>query len=74
MFAFGCGESRKVEGFFVSAEFDRNECLYYVKLEDWIKYMDIVGHDDIVEMNLHFNKKKNDYVATSKKDSRASKK
>ena len=70
VFAFGCAESGKVEGFFVSAEYDRNKCLYYVDLGGWSKYMDIVGHDSIVEMSLHFDEKEKDYVAKTKNVSR----
>lgn len=71
VFAFGCGESRKVEGFFVSSDYDRNKFLYFVELSDWVKYMNIVSHDSIVEMSLRFDEKKKDYVARTKKDSRS---
>ena len=74
LFAFGYGESGKVEGFFVSGDRDRNKWVYYVNLADWIRYIDIVGHDSIVEMSLHFNEKEKDYVAITKKNSIPSKK
>ena len=60
------GEDGRVEGFGVSSDYDRNKSLYRVSLEDWLKYIDFIAMDDIVAMDLHFSKEKNDYIITKK--------
>lgn len=42
-----------VTSFAVSSDFDRNEILYVIDLNDWIKYMEFVASDDVVARYSH---------------------
>lgn len=55
-----------IDSFYVSSDYDRNKMLYRVELKDWITYMEFVGNDCIVSMNMHIDECKNDYVLTKK--------
>lgn len=59
-------EEGAVIGFFVSSDYDRNKGLLEVSLEDWIKYMDMIIGDSVVEIDTHFDEKKADYIVTKK--------
>ena len=66
IFFFGFDEDGKIGSFFVSSDLDRNKLLYRINLKDWIAYMEFVGNDCIVSMNMHADECKKDYVFTRK--------
>ena len=66
MFFFGFDENEKIDSFFVSSEFDRNKMLYRIELKDWIAYMEFVGSDSVVALDMRFDVCKKDYVITKK--------
>ena len=66
IFFFGVDEDGKIDSFFVSSDYDRNKMLYRIELKDWIAYMEFVGNDCIVSMNMHADECKKDYVFTRK--------
>lgn len=39
----------------VACDIDKNNILYHIDLEEWIKYMDFVGSDSICSMELRRN-------------------
>lgn len=57
----------KIEGFYVSSDYDRNKILYDIKLKDWLKYMEFVAKDDIVFSRFSFSVKDNDFKYSCKK-------
>lgn len=57
---------RKVEKFLVSSDYDRNKYLYEVNLKEWIKFLEEVINDDIIELHRHYEKNKKDYISTKK--------
>jgi hypothetical protein len=61
-------ESRKLVGFFVSSDFDRNKLLYEVDFDSWIKYLEYIANDDVIAIDLHFNEKKDDYISSKKEE------
>ena len=61
-FFFGVNEENKIDSFYVSSDYDKNKYLYQVELYDWIKYMDFVGNDDIVNLVMKFDPQHEDYV------------
>ena len=40
--------------------------LYRIELKDWLAYMDFVGKDYVVAINMHAEKDKKDYIYTLK--------
>ena len=70
IFFFGVDEDGKIDSFFVSSDYDRNKMLYRIELKDWIAYMEFVGNDCIVSMNMHSDECKKDYVITKKERGR----
>ena len=66
VFFFGFNEDKIIDSFYISSDFDRNKLLYRIKLKNWIKYMEFVGSDCIVAMDMHIDKCKKDYVITKK--------
>lgn len=62
VFFFGVNEENKIDSFYVSSDYDKNKYLYQVELYDWIKYMDFVGNDDIVNLVMKFDPQHEDYV------------
>lgn len=61
------GENGPMTGFFVASDFDRNKVLYYIEIDDWLKYIDFVATDDIEESYEQYDEKKKDYVYLTKK-------
>jgi hypothetical protein len=61
-------EHGTVDSFLVSSDYDSNKVLYCVDLNDWLDYMDFVGTDDIVvmEMKRCEYQKTIDYTLTKK--------
>lgn len=59
-------DSEKAESFGVSSDYDRNKNLYIVSIDDWTKYMEFVGTDYVVAVNMHYDKNKNNYIFTKK--------
>lgn len=71
VFFFAFAEDKGIiDSFYVSSDFDRNKLLYRVNMQDWIKYMEFVGNDCIVSMNMHIDECKKDYVLTKKERDR----
>lgn len=66
MFFFSYGEDGVVEGFYVTSDFDRNKTLYYIRVADWIDYMDFVANDSVVALASHYDTKTGDYIYTKK--------
>lgn len=52
--------------FCVSSDYDRNKYLYMISMEDWLKYMDFIATDYVVEIDSHYDECKKDYVYTKK--------
>lgn len=55
-----------VESFSVTSDYDRNKILYRIPLDKWVEYMELVISDYVVAIDLHYDKKKKDYVFTRK--------
>lgn len=66
IFFFCYDETGTIESFCVSSDYDRNKLLYRVEMKDWIAYMEFVGNDYVVAMEMHVDDKKRDYVFTKK--------
>lgn len=60
-------ESNSIKSFYVSSDYDKNSALYKILLADWLAYVDFIASDDIVQMDSHFDSKKNEYIFTRKK-------
>lgn len=52
--------------FCVSSDYDRNKYLYMISMKDWLKYMDFIATDCVIEMDTHYDVCKEDYVYTKK--------
>ena len=59
-------ESLPCSCFCVASDFDRNKGLYTVPIEDWIKYMDFVVTDDIVELKFRYDSKLKENICIRK--------
>lgn len=59
-----------VDSFMVSSDYDKNKFLYIVTLNDWLKYIDFIANDSIVEMSMHYDEQKADYFYKTKKRGR----
>lgn len=66
IFFFGFDENEKIDSFFVSSDRDRNKMLYRIELKDWIAYMEFVGSDSIVELEIHFDRGKKECIVAKK--------
>ena len=66
IFFLGFDEDEKIDSFFVSSDYDRNKMLYRIELKDWIAYMEFVGSDSIVDLEMHFDRCKKEYVVAKK--------
>lgn len=55
-----------VDGFFVSSDKDRNKYMYYISIDEWMKFVDFIGTDYVVAIDSHYDEKKKDYVFTKK--------
>ena len=53
--------------FCVSSDYDRNKHLYIVSIDDWLKYMEFIATDYVVETCSHYSETKKDYIYTKKK-------
>ena len=67
IFSLCTDESEAFVGFFVASDYDRNKLLYYVKLQDWITYIDFVASDSVVELCSKYDEKKRERVYVRKK-------
>ena len=67
VFCLGFDEDGKIDSFYVSSDYDRNKLLYRIELKDWITYMEFIGRDYVVAMNMHIDECKKDFVVTKKK-------
>lgn len=54
-------------GFLVSSDYNRNNRLIEVSIVDWINYIDMIIKDDVVDVQIYFDKKKDDYITSHKK-------
>ena len=59
-------EKAYIDGFFVSSDFDRNKLLYQISLASWIEFLNYIASDDVIEVSLHFDGKKMEYVSKGK--------
>ena len=66
VFFLSYDETGVIDGFYVSSDYDRNKVLYRIELKDWLAYMDFVGKDYVVAINMHADEDKKDYVYTMK--------
>lgn len=69
VFFFTYDTNEKIDGFYVSSDYDRNKVLYWVALKEWIAYMEFVGKDYVVAVDMHFDNHKKDYIFTKKERS-----
>lgn len=66
IFFLGVDEDEKIDSFFVSSDYDRNKMLYRIELNDWIAYMEFVGSDSVVALEMRFDGCEKEYVVTKK--------
>ena len=66
VFFFTYDTNERIDGFYVSSDYDRNKVLYWVALKEWIAYMEFVGKDYVVAVDMHFDNHKKDYIFTKK--------
>ena len=52
--------------FCVSSDTNRNDGLYTVSIDDWVKYMDFVGTDDVVELEFRYDSKLKENICIRK--------
>ena len=69
VFFFTYDTNGRIDGFYVSSDYDRNKVLYWVALKEWIAYMEFVGKDYVVAVDMHFDNHKKDYIFTKKERS-----
>jgi len=62
MFFLSFNDDGIIDSFYVTSDFDRNKVLYRIPLEEWIKYMELVISDYVVELDSHYDENKKDYV------------
>ena len=60
-------EKKKLIGFFVVSDYDRNKLLYMISIQEWINYMMFVASDNICEVSVGFDTKKDDFKYKVKK-------
>ena len=51
--AFEVDETGTVLGFFVTSDKSANKQLYHIKLECWVKYLEMIVNDDITTIDAH---------------------
>ena len=56
------GENGPLQGFFVSSDKDRNKILYHVRMDDYIKFLDLGINSRVTSQESKFDEKKQDYV------------
>ena len=56
-----------IDSFCVSSDYDKNKILYRVPLDEWIKYINFIASDDIVQLDSHYSSKYGDHIYTRKK-------
>lgn len=66
VFLFGYNEDNKIDSFYVSSDFDKDKRLYRIELSDWMAYMEFVGNDSVVSLQIHFDKDKKEYITQKK--------
>lgn len=67
VFCLCYNENGRIDNFFVSSDKDKNKILYCVDLNDWIAYMDFVGHNYVVAIDMHYETDSgNEYKLTKK--------
>lgn len=68
-FEFDKEEDGIVEGFFLSSDRYRNKSLYYVKICDWLAYIEFVANDNLESLTYKYNddNKVDNYVFCEKK-------
>ena len=67
VFFVGCQEDGVVMQFYVASDYDRNNVLYKILLADWLKYIDYIATDYIVEINSRYDERIKDYRYNRKK-------
>ena len=60
-------ENEFIDDFYVSSDFDRNKVLYRVPLDEWLKYIDYIVADDVIDMTIQYNRKLENFIYTRKK-------
>lgn len=60
-------EQKKYVSFLVSSDNDRNKYIYEITFSDWIKYVDFIASDDIVELEIKYDDKHKERICTRKK-------
>lgn len=66
IFFFCYNDAGVIESFYVSSDYDRNKILYRVNLKEWIDYIDFVGNDCVVAIDMSVDKSKSDFIFTKK--------
>lgn len=59
-------ENGSVEGIYLSSDFDKNKYLYEILLDRWLDYLTFVSDDSIVDLVLHYDSEKSDYLFARK--------
>ena len=55
-------ENGPVQGFYVSSDKDRNKILYRVNMEDYIGFLNLAVNSEVLDQEIKFDEKKQDYV------------
>lgn len=50
------------QGFYVSSDKDRNKILYYVNMQDYIKFLNLAINSEVLDQEITFDEKKQDYI------------
>lgn len=67
IFVMCTADSGDFEGFFVASDYDKNKFLYYVKLSDWLSFIDFVATDSVVSTYVKYDEKKEERIFISKR-------
>lgn len=60
-------ESGTITNYYVSSDFDRNNVMYKISIDDWMKYIDFIASDDIVSLTSEYDEKVGDFFYIRKK-------
>ena len=64
--AFEINDAGAVSGFFVASDQKVNDCLYHVKTEYWVRYLDMIANDDIASIESYFNYEKGKWITAKR--------